>query len=157
MLGMKAGTVRVVALPLLLMACHGQPTEPSIQNVPGVAGPTGAPSAARAKVDTDSRANLVWADSILVNASFVPAGIRGDGRLKTGAASTGTPSNEYQGAVCGVQATLWTGSGESGDLNFKPDGEYSSTMQPTCGAARAYNFFLGGPSAPPTASNPHSI
>src|SRR4029077_157588 len=68
-----------------------------------VAGPRGAgPAFAQTQVDSTSRANSVWADTVLVNGIWLPAGIRGDGRLKNGSPATGTPSNEFQGAACGA-------------------------------------------------------
>jgi hypothetical protein len=103
-------------------------------------------------VDTNSRANLVWADSVVINGVTVAAGIRGDGRLKNGAPSTGIPSNEYQGAWCGVAAF-----DDYGNLNFKPNGSWSSTMASACGSPRAYMFYLNGPTGTATANAPHSI
>ena len=112
---------------------------------------------ALARIDSNSRAHLVWADSVLVDGVFVPAGIRGDGRLRNGVTSTGTPSNEYQGEYCGVSAKLATTSGATGELNFDPDASYSSTMQSGCGGPRSYSFYLAGSGGAATISSPHSI
>jgi hypothetical protein len=109
--------------------------------------------AARINVDTLPRANLVWADSVIVNGVTVAAGIRGDGRLKNGAPSTGSPSNEYQGAWCGVGAFARDGT----DLNFTPNVNWTTSMQPACGSQRLYNFYMNGPNGAPTASGPHSF
>ena len=104
-------------------------------------------------VDTNPRANLVWADSVLVNGSMVPAGIRGDGRLKNGSPSSGAPSNEYQAAWCGVSAFFQSGT----DLSFKPNSNWTTSMQSACGSQRLYIFYLSGPGAAGTANGPHSI
>lgn len=109
-----------------------------------------------APVDSSPRGSLVWADSVLVNGNLVPTGIRGDGRLKDGSAATGSPSNEYQGNYCGVQAF----ASPVPDLNYKPDGLYgnlTAAQKAICGPARFYNFYLGGPSGAPTAAFAHSI
>jgi hypothetical protein len=120
---------------------------------PAVLEPSSAIAAAKGQqVDTNPRANLVWADSVMVNGVAVAAGIRGDGRVKNGAASTGTPSNEYQGAWCGV-AAFRSGS----DLDFKPNSNWTNSMQSACGSERLYNFYMSGPNGVPTANGPHSI
>src|SRR4029077_5506785 len=95
-----------------------------------VAGPRGAgPAFAKTQVDSNSRANFVWAYPVLVNGIWLPAGIRGDGRLKNGSPATGTPSNEYQGAYCGVAAILYTaGTAPSGEMNYTPGINYTSSM-----------------------------
>jgi len=131
---------------------------------PDVIGPRGAgPAFARAKVDSNSRANFVWADSILFNGIWVPAGIRGDGRLKDGSPASGTPSSEYQGGWCGVAATLATaGTAPGGDMNYTPGVNYTSSMAiPCAGGPRLYEFYLSSDSAHlnplPLASGPHSI
>jgi hypothetical protein len=125
------------------------------------AGPV--PAVAKTRVDLNSRANFVWDDSILVNGAWLAAGIRGDGRLKDGSPAAGTPCNEYHGAWCGVAATLATdGTAPSGDMDFTPGVNYTSSMQTAChGGPRVYNFYLSSdaahlkPSA--LASGPHSI
>ena len=104
------------------------------------------------RVDTSPRASLVWADSVVVNGSNVPAGIRGDGRLKNGSPSSGTPSNEYQGAWCGVTAFA-----SGADLDFKPNSSWTTSMQSACGSQRLYNFYWSGPGAGGTPNGPHSI
>lgn len=140
----------VVSALALIVACRAG-SEPNSE----LSGPL--LNAAGKPMDTNARANLVWADVVPVDGSVVPAGIRGDGRLKTGVAASGSPSNEYQGAFCGVSAFLATANNGSGELNFDPDTYYSSTMQATCGAARSYHFYLAGAGAAPTVSGPHSI
>ena len=56
---------------------------------------TGAISAAAGgKIDTHSRANLIFGDSVLVGGAWIPTGIRGDGRLKNGAAAV-HPNNVW--------------------------------------------------------------
>lgn len=129
-----------------------------------VIGPRGAgPAFARAKVDSNSRADFVWADSILFNGVWVPAGIRGDGRLKDGSPASGAPSSEYQGGWCGVAATLATaGIAPGGDMNYTPGIDYTSSMQIPChGGPRVYEFYLSSDSAhlnpSPVASGTHSI
>jgi hypothetical protein len=104
-------------------------------------------------VDTNSRANLVWADSVLMNGNMVAAGIGGDGRLKDGSPSSGSPSNEYQAAWCGVSAFFASGT----DLNFKPNSSWTTSMQSACGSQRLYTFYWNGPDAPGTTNGPHSI
>ena len=91
----------------------------------------------------DPRANFVWADSVLVNGAWVPAGIRGDGRLKDGSPATGTPSNEYQGLFCGVVGRLYTtGKAPSEQFYYEP-GAVTSTMQTAChGGSRIYEVYL---------------
>ena len=104
------------------------------------------------RVDTSPRASLVWADSVVVNGTNLPAGIRGDGRLKNGSPSPGTPSNEYQGAWCGVTAFA-----SGADLDFKPNSSWTTSMQSACGSQRLYNFYWSGPGAGGTPNGPHSI
>ena len=103
-------------------------------------------SAAGGRVDTHSRAYLVFADSVLTNGGWVPAGIRGDGRVKNGAAAgPGTPSNEYQGDFCGVKAVIGSLAHENGDMTFEVGATSSS-----CGAPRTLAMYGGGLTAPPT-------
>lgn len=143
------------AAVILATACANQPTETRS---------TGTPprSLAKGRTDTNSRANLVWADSVVINGIGVPAGIRGDGRLKDGSTAMGTPSNEYQGSLCGVVATLYTGTGESADLDYTPDAAYTSAMQAAChGGPRLYRLYLSADSAQLNDSaltaGPHSV
>lgn len=103
-----------------------------------------------------SRANYVFADSVnLAVAGGAPqwttTGIKGDGRLKTGVASTGSPSNEYEGGSCGVDATL----GSTATFNTDPDHGWTSALQ--CGSPRMFNFYLNGLNGTPTAIGPHSV
>ena len=145
-----------LAAAMLAAGCSDQGTD--------VAGPRGsAPAFAKTQIDSNSRANFVWVDSVLVNGVWVAAGIRGDGRLKDSSPATGTPSNEYQGRYCGVAADLSTvGTAPSGDLNYTPGIGYTSSMQTAChGGPRVYQFYLSSDSAhlnpSALASGPHSI
>lgn len=104
----------------------------------------------------DSRANFVFADSVNVAPSgsaarWTTTGIKGDGRLKNGVASSGSPSNEYEGGSCGVDATL----GSTATFNTDPDHSWTSALQ--CGSPRMFNFYLNGLSGTPTAIGPHSV
>jgi hypothetical protein len=118
----------------------------------GLLEPRSMLAAKSAQPDTNPRANLVWADSVVINGAAVAAGIRGDGRLKDGSASTGMPTNEYQGAWCGTSAFRSGGA----DLNFKPNSSWSTSMQSVCGSQRLYNFYLSGSNGAPTLNGPHS-
>jgi hypothetical protein len=107
---------------------------------------------------TDSRANFVFADSVNVGAAggapqWTTTGIKGDGRLKNGIASSGSPSNEYEGGSCGVYAVL----GPTATFNIDPDINWTSSMQSTCGGRRLFNFYLNGLNGTPTAIGPHSV
>ncbi|HKY49222.1 MAG TPA: hypothetical protein VJQ79_14705 [Acidimicrobiia bacterium] len=97
------------------------------------------------KVDTHSRAYLIFADSVLVDGAWVPTGIRGDGRLKDGAAAgPGMPSNEYQGDFCGVRAVIGSLARENGDMVVEVGADSS------CGAPRSVAIYGGGLTSPPT-------
>jgi hypothetical protein len=103
-----------------------------------------------------SRANYVFADSVNLAAAgsapnWTTTGIKGDHRLKSGVASTGSPSNEYEGGSCGVDATL----GTTATFNTDPDHGWSSALQ--CGGPRLFNFYLNGLTGSPTAIGPHSV
>lgn len=141
---------------MLAAGCGDQGTD--------VAGPRrSGPAFAKTQIDSNSRANFVWADSIFFDGAWVAAGIRGDGRLKDGSPASSTPSNEYQGKYCGVAAILYTaGTAPSGDMDYTPGFNYTSSMQTACqGGPRVYEFYLSGDSAHLTssalASGPHSI
>ncbi|MEO5589275.1 MAG: hypothetical protein ABIS03_06795 [Gemmatimonadaceae bacterium] len=102
-------------------------------------------------------ANYVFADSLNVADAGAPAmwsraGIGGDGRLRSGDGTVGSPSNEYQGGSCGVSAIL-----ASQGFNTDPDIDWTFTTQSTCGEARSFAFRLAGLDAPPTMLGPHSI
>jgi len=118
---------------------------------------TPATLAAARNVDTHSRANLVWQDSIDIGTASAPnviaAGIRGDGRNRFGQASA--PANEYQGDYCGVRAFIYDQRGEDGNLDPDPDTYYTSSMAPTCGDARQMAFYLGGQGVAPIVTGPH--
>jgi hypothetical protein len=116
-------------------------------------GPGPAVAAKVTTSDTNPRANLVWADSVVVNGVTIAAGIRGDGRLRDGTPASGTPSNEYQGGWCGVSA--WR---EGTNLDFKPNpSSWTSALQAACGSQRLYSFYLNGPNSVPTMNGPHSV
>ena len=96
------------------------------------------------QVDTNSRAFITWESQINVAApgapvNMQPAGIAGDGRDSRGQSAA---SSQYQGAFCGVQGSIFwrSGPGQSGDLVFDPDKEFSNTKT-TC-PKRTLNFYL---------------
>jgi hypothetical protein len=111
------------------------------------------------KVDSHSRANLVWRDSVLLNGLTIGSGIRGDGRNRTGQRSG--ILNEYQGNFCGVEAFTWDQRGEDGSLNPDIDVRYDpSTMSAACGSARQVAFFVGDATSIGTSSTwtgPHIL
>ena len=143
----------VSSLACLVISCSGaNPTTPSIRS--------GQPTAsfAQGAKTADSRANFVFADSVNVAPAgsapqWTVTGIRGDGRLKTGVAASGSPSNEYEGGSCGVYGTL----GSTATFNVDPDVDWTSAMQATCGGRRLFNFYLNGLTGAPTAVGPHSV
>jgi hypothetical protein len=105
--------------------------------------------------DYNSRANYVVEDFTNVSAPgstpiLVPSGLRGDGRLRDGTASTS--NSEYQGGYCGSNGVIYnglltnTGTDDSGDLNIAPDGLHGGY----CGEPRYYDFYFGGAGAAPT-------
>ena len=146
---MQRSTSRLL-FALLSVAAATACSDPSTQ---GLIDPGPARASSSTQTDTNPRANLVWADSVVVNGVTVAAGVRGDGRLKNGSLAMGTPSNEYQGAWCGV------GAYRSGtDLDFKPNpSSWTSALQAACGSQRLYNIYLNGSTSTPTPSGPHSI
>ena len=133
-----------------LLSCDSGPAGPELGSPLSLAPP--------AQADTRSRANLVWDDLIV---DGVPtAGIRGDGRDRTGQASE--PFNEYQGELCGVRGFFNDGRNENGNLDFDPDTDYNTaTMSGPCGAARALTFYIGTGTAisstPTLVLGPHII
>lgn len=117
---------------------------------------------ATARVDQDTRARYTYADSVDVGTvsapQWVSAGVRGDGRLRSGTAAGSGLSNEYQGDFCGVNAVIGSGTGgQTSDLNSDPNMRWSSSLPVSCQPARAYLYFLNGPSAAPNVSRPHQI
>lgn len=137
-----AGMTRAfgVLAVLVLSGC-----DDPVSTVPPRMHPTGEFSLT---IDTHSRANLVWQDFVDVGTasapSVVPAGIRGDGRNKSG--ELGTPDiNEYQGDFCGVRAFIYDQRGENGNLNPDPDTYYTSAMDTRCHGARKMALYLGAP------------
>lgn len=112
------------------------------------------PVFASGRPSDQSRVNLVVEEVVNVAApgdpvDLQPAGIRGDGRNRFGAAAP--VANEYQGAFCGVVAFLFNGRpSENGALKIDTDAGYASSMAASCGAPRVFRFFLAGPGGPAT-------
>jgi hypothetical protein len=81
--------------------------------VKAVSGTASGSALARVAAGETPRARFSWADSVNVGTAaqpqWVPAGIRGDGRLRRGDPATGSPSNEYQGDFCGISALVARG------------------------------------------------
>jgi hypothetical protein len=109
-------------------------------------------------------ARYTWADSVNVGTDAAPqwvsAGIRGDGRLRDGTPASGapgTPSNDYEGGFCGVEAGLATSKGSNGEFNGDPDIYWTSSMLSSCGPARYFRFYVNGLDATPAVSGPHEI
>jgi hypothetical protein len=145
-------------LLLSTLACLVLACSPEKATTPSVRAPDSPILSAQGSKKTDSRANWIFADIVNVASAgaepqWSKAGIRGDGRLKTGVASTGSPSNEYQGDFCGVYGML----GPTATFNIDPDINWISSMQSTCGGKRLFNFYLNGLDATPTALGPHSV
>lgn len=144
----------VVAIGIIATACRDASAPLSAT----VRGPSVA--ASQANTITWSRGNVAWQESVNVGTTvapnWVPAGVRGDGRNRSGLPAA--PFNEYQGDYCGVRAFIYDGRGESGNLDFDPDTYYNAaSMWPACGAARTMAFYLAGPGAAPTIVGPHVI
>lgn len=100
------------------------------------------------------RARLSYADEVNVGTTaspvWVPAGYRGDGRLRDGTPGTPALSNEYQGDWCGVNAGIGTGiQGQTTQFTFDADQWWSSSLPASCQPARAAHIYLDGPSAAP--------
>lgn len=109
---------------------------------------------------TTPRARLSYADSVNVGSAlapvWVPAGYRGDGRLRDGTPGTAGQSNEYQGDWCGVNANVGTGTqGQTTQFTFDPNQWWSSSLPATCQPARAVLIYLNGPAAPPGLTRQH--
>jgi hypothetical protein len=139
---------RAVLALLTISACTEAPTEAPFTRAP-------TPLFAGGAKAQFSRAHLVWADQVDVAtagspADWQPAGIQGDDRNRFGVAG-GLPSDEYQGAFCGVAAFIFNSRPtESGTLKVDPDSEYLTSMASSCGPARSFHFYLDGPGQPPT-------
>jgi hypothetical protein len=126
---------RVTLMGLLVWSCAEQPST-------GVSAADSQVAFAISRVDTHSRARLLWKDSVLVNGLTIGAGVTGDGRNRAG--QTSETLNEYQGNYCGVDATIWDQKGESGTLDPDTDLRYdAATMATACGAARQMALYLG--------------
>ena len=86
------------------------------------------------------RATRVW----------VPADVRGDGRLRDG--SPALPdglSNEYQGNFCSVNAVIGSGLKGEGTLSFALARLASTTLPASCLPTRYNRYYLNGPNQPP--------
>lgn len=118
-----------LALAALLAGCAQDARTPVSPSDAGL-------SSAKGNTDTYPRAHLVWADQVMVNGEWVPAGIQGDDRDKKGQPNGVT--DEYQGQFCGVGAKIWSGTRDSGDLVFDSDATYTSDMDASCGGGRRY-------------------
>ena len=114
-----------------------------------------------AKVDETRRARFQWSDSVNIGtdtAVWVPAGFRGDGRNRYGAAATGSDRSEYQGNHCGVRAIVGSGTGgQNGNFNSFPDIDWTESMTAACGPRRHYVVYLQGPDGPASVTRPHQI
>ena len=137
----------------------------ALAGIAGCAGPQDgseptAPVFAAARVDQTPRARLHYADAVNVGTVlepvWVPAGYRGDGRLRDGTPGGQALSNEYQGDWCGVNATIGTGSqGQMSSSTFDPNQWWTSSLPPSCHPARAVQIYLDGPSAAPRVTQQH--
>ena len=119
---------------------------------------------ATGNVDNTARARFTMADSINVGTtsapSWVPAAVRGDGRLRDGSPATpGGLSNEYQGNVCSVDAVIGSGMKGEGYQFFLDMSRFAfSTLPASCQPTRANRYYVNGPSqAPANASTLVSI
>jgi hypothetical protein len=133
-----------------LVGCGDRPTEALF--LPAV------PATAVSK-DLAPRARFSWADQVnagtVLEPDWVPAGFRGDGRLRDGTAGNASISNEYQGDFCGVSAVIGSGSrSQSADFNYDVDANWSAAMPASCHPARSYLVYYNGPSAPPATTRP---
>lgn len=136
-----------------LVGCGDRPTEALL--LPA------APTSAVTK-DLPPRARYSWADQVNAGTGFepnwVPAGFRGDGRLRDGTAANASISNEYQGDFCGVSAVIGSGSrSQSADFNYDVDANWTAAMPASCQPARSYLVYYNGPSAQPATTRPHQI
>jgi hypothetical protein len=107
------------------------------------------------KVNTDTKANVVWDENVNVSPVGQPAVwqaalITGDYRQRNGAAVTNGSSGEYQFGFCGSDNFMQspTMTYPQAALNFDPDHFYDpTTMDALCGGIRYYQFFFSGRSA----------
>ncbi|HVD60639.1 MAG TPA: hypothetical protein VNC11_07170 [Gemmatimonadaceae bacterium] len=149
--------VTVIVLASWIPSCTSE-TAPD----PNGSAPRLSNSKSTSTATADPNAYFTFADSINVAASGSPAswtraGIQGDGRLINGAAGSASLSNEYQGDYCGVYAVVGYSQKAEATFNVDSDINWTSTMQPVCGSARLFAFYLGGSAAPPTMNGPHSV
>ena len=103
---------------------------------------------------------MTYADSVNVGTEntpeWVPAGYRGDGRLRDGSPGGVDLSSEYQGSFCGVNANIGTGlNGQTTQFTFDPDQNWSATLPASCHPARSIAIYLNGPTQPPGYSRQH--
>jgi len=154
-----AGTLVRVMVPVLVMAAcvADEPTAARADARPITANAAGT-------VDNTTRARLTMADSINVGTAsapaWVPAAVRGDGRLRDGTPATpGGLSNEYQGNVCSVNAVIGSGvKGEGYQFYLQMDRFASSALPASCLPTRYNRYYVNGPTqAPANASTFVSI
>lgn len=129
---------------------------------PEIATPTTPVFAAGGKADQTPRARLSYVDSVNVGTAlapqWVPAGYRGDGRLRDGTPGGVSLSNEYQGNFCGVNANIGTGtSGQSTQFTFDPNQYWSTSLPASCQPARYVRVYLNGPTEPPGQTRQHQF
>jgi hypothetical protein len=142
---------------LVLVAIAGACADDHSFAIPTRPDATGATPAFARAPDTQSRANLLWADSVNIAVSggapsWRPAGIRGDGRDRYGKSAT---FSEYQGNVCGVYGQF--GSTADASLNVDPDFGYTTSMLTACGSSRLYRFYFDGATIPNFTFGPHHV
>ena len=148
----------VVAAVLAMAACETDaPTTPRVDARQMTAKAAG-------NVDNTARARFTMADLVNVGTSsapvWVPAAVRGDGRLRDGSPATPDgPSNEYQGNVCSVNAVIGSGLKGEGTQFFLDMARFaSSTLPASCLPTRYNRYYLNGPDQPPVnASTAESI
>jgi hypothetical protein len=111
----------------------------------------------------ETKANLVWEDSVNVAAPGQPAVwqkalLTGDYRNLYGSPISNGTSGEYQHAFCGSFAYMQVppnGSYPEAALNFDTDFAYApATMDGPCGGERYYQVFFSGRSNPSTHVTP---
>ena len=117
---------------------------------------------AHGNVSTDTKASLVWDETVNVAAPgqpalMQPALITGDYRKRDGSAVTDGSSGEFQYNFCGSDSFMQVSSMvyPQAALNFDPDHFYApATMDAPCGGKRYYQFFFSGRSNAPLRFGP---
>lgn len=113
-------------------------------------------------VSTDTKANLVWEDTVNVAAPGQPpvwekALLTGDYRARNGSPIANGTSGEYQHGFCGSESYMQssTMTYPQAALNFEVDHGYDpALMDGPCGGIRYYQFFFSGRGAPPLKAGP---